>query len=245
MWPFLLASMAASGLSGALKNKTAAGNQIADINYSIAQMNQDAAAAAERNRVRDEYLKRQDEWTAQNQGDLNTGIGAFMPDPQAGRLSDATANRGGVITGALGPQGGSQEIALRRGAPNMVTREIDKRVSEARDLARDSGMRFAKLGAYGDAWGENARSIGDTAHKIDTTNTIAKGNIGLLPQAQDLAEIKVRPPIGLPVPSTPPWWVDLLAGLGRIGGAYAGSQMGAASAPAGAQPSVIYAPDDI
>jgi len=234
----MAASAAASGISGAAKNKTAAQNQVGQIQYYMDQAAQDAAAAKERNRVLDQYLGRQDEWVAQNQGDLNTGIAGFLPDAQEMQRTGLEGARGSSIDAALGaPNAGSSDVALRKGAPNFVTDTIDKKVSEARDLARDSGMKLARMGSYGDTWQQNNRAIGGTGHKIDTTNTIARGNASLIPYAQDLAEFQVRKPITPPAQQQNPWWTSALDGAAKLGSAYAGANlMGAPVAAAAPNP---------
>jgi hypothetical protein len=230
----MAASMAAKAASGLAKNKVAAQNQVADIGYQMDKMRQDAAVANARNKVLGDYLARQDEWVDQNQTDFNTGLGAFMPDAQGAQRTGMETARSDSILGAIGgPNTGG--VALRTNAPNFVTNEIDKKVSEARDLARNSGLRMAKMGSYGDTWQQNNRGIADTAHKVDTTNTIAKGNMALVPYAQDLTEFQVRKPIPVPVQATNPWWTSALDGAANLGAAYAGSKFGGAvSTPAAA-----------
>jgi hypothetical protein len=218
-------SAVASGVSGWAKNNAAAQNRVNEIQYLMAQRKQDAEAARVRNKVLGDYLTRQDGWVAQNQGDFDTGIAGFMPGVQETQRAGLETARGSSIDAALGaPNTGG--VAMRAGAPNIVSAEIDKKVGEARDLARDSGMKLARMGSYGDTWGQNNRAIGETGHKIDTTNTIAKGNASLIPYAQDLAEFQVRSPIAPPVTQTSPWFTSILDGASKLGSAYAGSQMG-------------------
>lgn len=227
-------------VSGAAQNDVAAQNRVAEIRYQMDKMRQDAAVANARNRVLGDYLGRQDEWVAQNQGDFNTGLGAFMPDAQGAQLAGAETARGDSILGAIGgPNTGG--VALRTNAPNFVTSEIDKKVAEARDLARTSGLRMAKMGAYGDTWQQNNRGIADTGRKIDTTNTIAKGNMALVPYAQDLTEFQVRKPIPLPQQVGNPWWTSFADGASKLAMAYAGSKLGggtSATTPAASGPNL-------
>lgn len=235
MDPATLAIMAAASagkaIAGIAERNTASKNQVGQINYQMAQDAQDAAAAAARNRVLGDYLGRQDQWIAQNQGDLNTGIAGFMPDAQALRRTGAEGARTASIDTAMGaPATGA--VPLRASTPGFVAREFDKKVNEARDLARASGMKLARVGSYGDQWQQNNRDIGATGHKIDTTNTIARGNMSLLPYAQDLEEFQVRAPIAAPTPQSTPWWASLLSGAADLASTYAGSQMGGAKAPA-------------
>jgi hypothetical protein len=241
----LAASAAAGGISGAAKNNTAAGNRVAEIGYQTQNMQQDADAASARNRVLGDYLGRQDQWIAQNQGDLNTGIAKFLPDVQQTQQAGLEAARGDSINGALGASQGTNGVALRTNAPSFVTDAIAKKVAEAHEVARDSGMRLAKMGSYGDSWNQNNRNIVGTAHNIDTTNTIAKGNAALIPQAQGLEEFIARKPIAMPIPARNPWWTTVLDGVAKVGGAAAGASMGAgagaaAGASSAAQPFISY-----
>jgi hypothetical protein len=225
-------STVAGGVSGLMKNNTAAANRVGEINYLMAQRKQDAEAARVRNRVLGDYLTRQDGWVAQNQGDFDTGIAGFMPGVQATQQAGLEGARGSSIDAALGaPNTGG--VAMRAGAPNFISAEIDKKVGEARDLARDSGMKLARMGSYGDTWGQNNRAINETGQKIDTTNTIAKGNASLIPYAQDLAEFQVRSPIAPPVTQSNPWYTSILDGAAKLGSAYAGSKMGGGTSSTG------------
>lgn len=223
---FPLALMAGSALAsgiGALGSKSAQDKYLLqNLQADQQQIMQDAEAARLRNEVLAKYREVARGFGAENESNFAAGMTPFTQGAQAGRLDAATGARGGAINEAIGSATPTSDIPLRAGAPDVVRQAYTGSLGDAFIRAQGQGGRLADVGAYGDTMGANARDIGGTGQRVETVNTLAKGNAKLLPAEQDLMAYQANRPIFRPAQPDTPWWSTVLKGAGKLGGAMAG-----------------------
>lgn len=208
----------ASGI-GALGAKSAQDKYLLqNLQADQQQIMQDAEAARLRNEVLAKYRDVARGFGAENEGNFAAGMAPFTPGAQAGRLEGAAGARGNAINEAIGSATPTSEIPFRAGAPDAVRQAYTGTLGDAFTRARGQGGRLAAVGAYGDAMGANERDIGGTGQRVETVNTLAKGNAQLLPAEQDLMAYRANRPIFRPAQPDMPWWSTVLQGAGKLGG---------------------------
>lgn len=215
-------SALASGIAGGAEKKTSVNNQIKQIQYQREHDRQAQQEAIARRGVLGDYLGRQDEYIGENQNTLAGGLANYVPETQENTRAGAEATRASAVDSALA-SGAQANVPLRESSSPIVAATLSKKLREAAEAARASGMRTAKLSAYGDLLGENQRSNEQTGRGIKTTNAIATGNMALLPYEQDLVGFQKRTPIATPIADQVPGWVGPVKGFANLGSAMAGS----------------------
>lgn len=195
--------------------------QLKNLEADRQQYLQNFEEAQKRNEVANRYRDTARGFATENQGTFNTGLASFMPDAQEGRMDDAWLKRAVTTSDAIGgPSGG---VPLKAGAPSVIGQAYDQRIGDAFMRAHEQGFAKSRVGAYGDTQSANDRGVSDTGAKVNTVNTLARGNASLLPHEQDLVGFQVRKPIFRPAGADNPWWADPLIGLGNIAGSMAGA----------------------
>jgi len=188
---------------------------------NIQQMEQDSAVAKLRNKILNEYVGRQKEFTGQNQEAFKGGVSGYtapaMEESRAGAEAGRNEFLGKQIAGI--PQA---EVAMRDSDSPAVASELAKKMGEALASSTAGAGRAAKLGSFGDSWTAAGEGAQDSARKIDTTNNFARGEIAMLPADQDLQEFVLRKPIyKAGANSSNP--AGMLSGLGGLVGSLAGA----------------------
>jgi len=222
----LLAASTAASAGGSILEGNAQSDFVRqNLDADMTEMRQSVEEARLRNEVADRYRETARKFGEENQTNFNAGLGSFMPDAQAARMDAATADRGGTVASAIGQPPSAEATPFRAGTPDAVKATHAQRVGDAFARAQTQGAAGAKVGAYGDTMAENQRTVGGTGQKIETVNTLAKGNAALLPHEQDLVGYQARKPIFRPAAPQVSPWAPVLKGAGRIGGAMAGGGM--------------------
>lgn len=206
------------------KNRAANREKNTSAFANIQQMEQDSAVAKLRNKILNEYVGRQKEFTGQNQEAFKGGAGGYAaPAMEASRAGAETSRNDFLAKQVAGiPQ---TEMAMRDSDSPAVQSELAKKMGEALASSQAGAGRAAKLGSFGDSWttaGEGAQSA---ARSIDTTNNFARGEIAMLPADQDLQEFVLRKPI-YKAGANNKNPAGLLGGLGSLVGSLAGAYGG-------------------
>lgn len=105
---------------------------------------------------------------------------------------------------------------LSGSAPEIVGSDLAKRMQSVLDEGKESAVRQAKLGAYGDMWLKQGFNDADAGRDIGVLTNKAAGNSSVMPYAQDFAEWRATKPLS-PIG-------QILTGLGGAVGSWAGSQ---------------------
>lgn len=221
----LLGSTALGGFAGMADKKAQSKFQIANLLADQQQFKQDVAEANARNQVLGRYRETARGFGRENQQNFSEGLGGFMPDAQGAAMASNTAARGSAIDNALGQATTVADIPLRAGAPQVVRDQTSAALGDAFERSKTRGAGMAALGSYGDTQKDNMFKAADTGQRVETVNTLARGNAALLPAEQDLVGFQHRSPIFRPSGPDVPWWVAPAKQLANIGGAVAGSNM--------------------
>lgn len=209
-----------SFLGGSARQKAQSRYTAANIEADMEQARQNHEEALARNRVLDEFMKRQDTWTSENRETFDKGTNAFKAENQTKSLEDSEKKRGDAMLAALATP---SETVTPTQSDNVLQKDLDQRISAALTENQNKAGRLAKLGAYGDSMQDNQTAIGDADADIRTTNTIARGNLALLPGYQDLEGFQYRKPIWRPGGVQTPSWADWASTFGNFAGAAGGS----------------------
>ncbi|HEY5798472.1 MAG TPA: hypothetical protein VIU82_26005 [Bosea sp. (in: a-proteobacteria)] len=188
---------------------------------NIQQMEQDSAAAKLRNKILNQYVGRQKEFTGQNQEAFKGGVGGYAAPVMEESRAGSEASRNDFLNKQIAgiPQ---TEMAVRDSDSPAVASELAKKMGEAFASTTAGAGRAAKLGSFGDSWTTAGEGAQDSARKIDTTNNFARGEIAMLPADQDLQEFVLRKPI-YKAGANPNNPAGLLGGLGGLVGSLAGA----------------------
>lgn len=207
---------------GAMASNRAANRDARTTAYAnVQQMEQDAAVAKLRNKILNEYVGRQKEFTAQNQEAFKGGVGGYAAPAMEESRAGAETGRNEFLTKQVAgiPQ---TEVTLRDSDSPAVRSELARKLSEAAAGATAGAGRAAKLSSYGDSWTTAGEGAQDSARKIDTTNNFARGEISMMPADQDMQEFILRKPI-IKAGANPNNPAGTLKGLGSLVGSLAGA----------------------
>lgn len=152
---------------------SAAGNFM---NQRQAASNQQAKINASNNALRQE-LARQEQFQQQNTDVLNKTVDRFDANNQSTEQADLAGKREAAYE-ANAPV--SSDLGnLNDGAPQVVKTDMAKRVADAVARSKASAKALAKIGSFGDLFQNNGLSINQAGNNIGTTNTLARGSIGV------------------------------------------------------------------
>lgn len=110
------------------------------------------------------------------------------------------------------------EPTLAGSAPAVIKSELAKRLADTISSGKDQAARTAKLGGFGDSWLSQGFKDVEAGRQIDQDANFQRGNLGILPHLQDVAEMRAYKPIS-PIGT-------LLQGLGAFGSSMAGAKAG-------------------
>lgn len=224
-----LMAAAAGGntIAGNAEKKANAKFQVANIDADRQQLQQNAEEAAARNAIRDKYDANAQGFANDNQGSIGDVFSQFAQPAQQQASDAAVANRTASIDAALGGPTTTNDLAFRKDTPDIVKAAYAKKLGDVFTDAQARGAAAAKVGSYGDVAGSNDRATAGGVRNVNTTNTLARGNMALLPQEQDLAGFQVRKPIFRPAAPDVPWWTGPLKMASNVAALAAGSGAGA------------------
>lgn len=204
---------------GLLVAGTAASAVGTGIKSAEAQKNAARVAEARNARLKETLLKNR-QHADDSRAAFNTRIGASEKGPADQQLADAQAGQTAAIQSNISPT--ATEAPLAGDAPTVIKTAFAKAFSDAAEKSMARAAATGKLGAYGTVQRDDAigdRGLGD---KIGTNNSFVRGNLGILPYVQDLAEIQAtKPSNGLG---------DIISAFGQAASMYAGSRGGGVKA---------------
>jgi hypothetical protein len=176
---------------------------------SEAAMKQQAAENAVLNQV----MNKEADFQGANTATMKDLVSKFAPDVQTANLASAEGNRDGLIDSAI--TNPNTNVTSGPNTPQFVKDQIASRMLDGVQFAKNAAKANAKVGAYGDSMGTNARNISDASGTIDMTNNFAKGWQSILPDQQQLAGASVYTP--------PSQTGGLLTGIGNLMAGLGGS----------------------
>jgi hypothetical protein len=181
-------------------------------------------AAAARNKVMDDTLKRTSDLAKDSRDIYKQREAQIAPEAAAASAEDATAARTATLEGAI-PDSAPEAVPISGSAPTVVKSEIAQKLLDATGEAKSQARALGKVGGYGDAWFNQGLESGNTERNMSIPQNFIQGELGLMPYSQDFAEYRAyKPSSGIG---------EIMTGAGNVlasaGGAYAGRK---AAAPA-------------
>jgi hypothetical protein len=197
---------------------------------------QNAEEARVRNEVLADFTARQRQVAERNAAQLAAGAQAQGAESTKARTADAARVRSDFAGAAI--DGSAPVDANFRGStPDVVKDTLARALADSRRTARERSDASAAVSAYGDAGTTQGLGLADIIGGINLNNDAAKGDLSLLPAAQELRGSLVRTPIYAPPPTLleanvgrpqqiaaqPSMMADVLKGFGSLAGSIAGS----------------------
>jgi hypothetical protein len=159
-------------------------------------------------------MAQNDRLSDQNKEIFDQRTDKLSPEAQKQQQAEATASRTQTLSDAVSTAPPAGEIPLSGSAPDIVKSEVAKKMSDTIQFGKDQAKALGAAGGYGDTWFGNSLDTAGAGRDIGVNNNFATGNLGILPYAQDFAQIEATKPMGM-LPG-------IMMGAGNALGSFAG-----------------------
>jgi hypothetical protein len=144
-------------------------------------------------------------------------MAGYSPGAQSAGLASSQDKRAGANAANVSADNASS-IPISADAAPAVKAAYARKMQDAVDYATNYAKSQGKLGGYSDQWFNNNLNNQEAGRQIGFGNSLAEGQKSLIGPEQDAAAAASY--------KTPSIWGPALQGLGSLGAAYAGANMG-------------------